>query len=151
MKVLQVNKKAYRDYEVLEKIEAGIKLQGAEVKALKEGKGNLKGSYIRFSKNKPFLIGFSLPAYSKSAEVFHYDQARARDLLLNTHEIKSLQGKVSQKGYTVTPLKIYSNERGLIKVLIGVAKGKQKSEKKEDLMKKQAERAMRKTLKNTRY
>jgi SsrA-binding protein len=151
MKVLQVNKKAYRDYEVLEKLEAGIKLQGAEVKALKEGRGNLKGSYIRFSKNKPLLVGFSLPAYSKSAEVFHYEPARSRDLLLNTHEIKSLLGMVAQKGYTVTPLKIYANERGLIKVLIGVAKGKQKAEKKDDLIKKQQERAMRKTLKNTRY
>lgn len=146
MKVLQVNKKAYRDYEILEKVEAGIKLQGFEVKSLKEGKGNLKGSYIRFLKKKPLLVGFNLPLYSKASS-FKYDPARTRELLLNTHEIKNLQSQVSQKGFTIVPLKLYSNERGLIKLLLGIARGKQKFQRKEDLIKRQQNRAMRKTLK----
>lgn len=143
MKILQVNKKAYRDYEILEKIEAGIKLQGAEVKALKEGKGILKGSYVRFVKNKPLLIGFHLSSYSKIAEITHYNPTRTRELLLNTSEIKTLQGKVAQKGYTIAPLKFYINERGLIKLLMGLAKGKQHHQRKSDLISKQQERSMR--------
>jgi SsrA-binding protein len=150
MKILQVNKKAYRDYEILEKLEAGIKLQGSEVKALKEGRGNLKGSYIRFIKNKPYLIGFSLPAYSKNSGQFIYNPTRERSLLLNSAEIKTLQGQVAQKGFTIVPLKIYANERGLIKVLTGIARGKQKSDKKQDLIKKQQDRAMRTIFKTNR-
>ena len=151
MKVLQVNRKAYRDYEILEKIEAGIKLQGFEVKALKEGRGNLKGSYIKFMTGKPFLVGFNLPNYSKASDQFHYDPTRNRSLLLNTREIKSLQSQTAQKGFTVVPLKIYATERGYLKVLIGLAKGKQKHQLKSDLIRKQQEKDTRQMLKNYRH
>lgn len=150
MKVLQVNRKAYRDYDILEKIEAGIKLKGFEVKALKEGRGNLKGTYIRFIKTKPTLIGFNLPTYSKSSDIFGYDPDRPRDLLLNTSEIKTLLGQTNQKGFTLAPLKVYINERGLIKLLIGLAKGKQAKVRKSDLIKKQQEKDIQRILKNSR-
>ena len=147
---MQVNRKAYRDYDVLEKIEAGIKLKGFEVKALKEGKGNLKGSYVRFIKTKPTLIGFNLPPYSKANDPFGYDPIRPRDLLLNTNEIRTLLGQTNQKGFTIAPLKIYINERGIIKLLIGLAKGKQAQSRKVDLIKKQQEKDVQRILKNAR-
>ncbi len=140
-----VNRKAYRDYEILEKIEAGIKLQGSEVKAIKEGKGSLRGSYIRIIKEKPVLLNFNLPKYSKSASLFSYDPVRTRDLLLNSNEIRSLIGQTEQKGFTIVPLKIYT-QGNLIKVLAGLARGKQKYQKKQDLIKKQHELEIRKAL-----
>ena len=146
MKTFIVNKKAYRDYEVIDKIEIGIKLYGHEVRAIKEGKGSLRGSYIRFIKDRPYLVGFNLPKYSKAATLFSYDQVRSRELLLKKSEIKSLTGKVEQKGFTLVPLKIYATGSKL-KVLAGIARGKQKSERKSDIIKKQQEMDIRKSLK----
>ncbi len=147
MPVYIVNRKAYRDYEVVEKIEAGMKLQGHEVKSIKEGRGSLRGAYIRITKGKPYLVNFNLPKYSKAAALFHYDPVRSRQLLLNKEEIKSLSGKIEQKGFTLVPLKIYTQGR-LLKLLAGLARGKQKHQKKQDLIKKQQEKEIRKTVKN---
>lgn len=146
MKTFIVNKKAYRDYEILEKIEAGIKLYGYEVRAIKEMKGSLRGSYVKLLNGKPALVGFNLPKYSKMSGILHYDPIRTRELLLKKTEIKSFTGKTEQKGFTLVPLKIYATGSKL-KVLIGLGRGKQKSERKSDIIKKQQDLNLRKQAK----
>lgn len=139
MPVYLQNRRANYDYTFEEDYEAGIKLTGQEVKAIKEGKGNLAGAHIVFKGTEPFLINFNLPPYSRAGPIDNYDPARSRKLLLHEKEIKSLQGKVERQGYTLIPLKVYS-QRNLIKVKIGLGRGKKKAEKKEYLIKKQLEK-----------
>lgn len=145
MPILVNNKSAYRNYEIIEKHEAGIKLFGNEVKALKEGKGVLTGSFIKHSDGSFFVIGFTIPQYSKAGVFFNYDPKRSRQLLLNKSEINSITAKVKQRGYTIIPLDVYTKE-SLIKLTIALVKGKTKADIKDILIKKQAERAMMKDI-----
>lgn len=138
MKTFSVNKKAYRDYEIIEKYEAGIILFGYEVKSIREGHGNLKGSYIKESKKHLILSGFDLPKYSKMGTQFEYDSKRDRIILLNKKEKRTLLDSIKQKGYTAVPLKLYLNHN-LIKVLVGIGKGKKKENIKQDLIKRTSE------------
>ena len=140
------NKKAYNDYEIIETYEAGMKLLGHEVKSIREGHGNLKGSYVKIIKDEVWLVGFNLPPYSKSNVLFDYDPLRPRKLLLNRKEINKLIGKVSKQGYTLVPLEIYTS-RNLLKLKIALAKGKKKKEKKETLIKKQQEKEIQREIK----
>lgn len=140
------NKRAFYNFEILEKVEAGIKLKGYEVKAIKEGKGNLTGSFIKIMGGEVWLIGLNIPLYSKTGSNFRYDPKRTRKLLLKRSEIKSLQGKVQRKGYTLAPLKIYQ-KGDLIKAQVGLVKGKKKKHRKEDLIKKQQDKEIRRLLK----
>ena len=136
MKTYLINKKAYRDYEISDKYTAGIKLAGHEVKSIVEGKGNLKGSYVKIIKEIPLLIGFDLPKYSKAGEIFGFDSKHDLELLLNKHEIDKISKDINQKGYTAFPLKIIS-EKNLMKLTIGVGRGKKKASMKQDLIAKQ--------------
>lgn len=136
MKILQVNRKAYRDYEIVDKYDAGIQLFGYEVKAIREGKGSLKGAYIKRSKGSVELIGMDIPKYSKAGEIFDYDSKRTRKLLLNKHEIKDITQRIEAKGYTAIPLKLYLNNN-LIKLLIGLGRGKNKQNIKRALINRQ--------------
>lgn len=142
------NKKAYFDYEILEKIEAGIKLHGYEVKAIKEGKGNLTGTFVKIKDNEVWLVGFDIPPFSKTGHVQNLDTARTRKLLLNKKEIEKLKRDTEEKGYTIAPLKIYI-QHGLIKAQIGVAKGKKKSDKKRAIIGRQEERDTRRIIKES--
>ena len=147
MKIFLVNKKAYRDYEITEKTEAGIELTGYEVKSLREGKGSLKGSYVRKIKNSMEIIGMDLPKYSKAGELFDYDSKRNRRLLLHKQEIRSLGQKIDAKGYTAVPLKIYLlNNR--FKLLVGLGRGKTKANVKQDLINKQQKLELNRFLKS---
>lgn len=148
MPTLIKNRKAYHDYEISEKIEAGIKLTGYEVKALKDGLGNLTGSYIKPAENAMYLWGLHIPLYHKAGSIINYNPTRNRKLLLNKKEIESLSGKATQRGFTIIPLEVYS-KGGLIKVLIGLGKGKKKSSKKSDLKRAQEERSAQRELKET--
>lgn len=134
------NRKAYRDYEIIEKFEAGIKLFGFEVKAIKEGRGHITGSYIRFNKKEPYLINSNIPPYSKAGDTFEYNPLRERKLLIHKKEIKKLLTDIESKKYMLIPVKLYL-KGGLIKVSVGLAKGKSRHMKKADLMKKQQKRA----------
>ena len=142
------NKRAYRNYLIVEDYEAGIKLIGLEVKAIREGKGNFDGSYIRIKNGEAWLVNFNLPPYSKAGVLEKYDSKRVRKLLLSKQEIISLQSKVEKSSYTIIPLKIYTS-KNLLKLKIGLAKGKKKAEKKSDLIKKQEELQMQRALKGT--
>lgn len=152
MKALAENKKAYFDYEILEKFEAGISLLGQEVKSIKLGRINLKGSYVVLKQSikgktpEIFLIGSSVPPYQPKNAPPDYDPQRSRKLLLRKQEIKHLIGKTREKGLTTIPLKVYT-KKGKIKLEFGIVKSKKKTDKREKIKKREIEREIRRTLK----
>jgi len=146
MKVLADNKKAYFNYEILEKFEAGISLVGQEVKSLKTRGVNLAGSYVVIKNNEVFWIGAKIPAYQPKNAPSNYNPERSRKLLLRKKEIKHLIGKAKQKGLTLIPLRIYTKD-GKIKLEFGIGKGLKKLDKRELIKKRGVEREIQKALK----
>ncbi len=146
MKTLAKNKKASYNYEILEKYEAGIVLSGQEVKSAKAGKMSIQGTYVIPKHNELFLVGASIPPYQPFNVPIKYEPEQDRKLLLKRDQIKYLIGKSKQEGLTLIPLRVYTKS-GLIKVEIAVAKGKKKHEKKEKIKKREAERKIRRELK----
>lgn len=146
MKPLAENKKAYSNYQILEKFEAGISLIGQEVKSLKTKGVNLTGSYVVIKNNEVFWIGAKIPPYQAKNAPSDYNLDRSRKLLLKKSEIKYLIGKTKQKGLTLIPLKIYT-KRGKIKIGFGIAKGLKKFDKRELIRKREVEREIKKELK----
>ncbi len=142
MNIYAENKKAHYDYEVLEKFEAGLVLIGQEVKSIKTGHISLTGAYVVFSANQPELIGAKIPPYQPKNAPADYNPERPRKILLNKKEIDYLAGKVSQKGFSLIPLKIYS-KNGRLKLEFGLARGKKKFDKKEKIKKRDMERQIR--------
>ena len=128
------NRRARFDYAVEDTFEAGIMLVGTEVKALREGKANIAESYVDVSGNEAFLVNANIPIYAPAAQ-FNHAPTRQRKLLLKRREVNQLIGEVQRKGRTVVPLKLYFNERGKAKLLIGLATGKQQRDKR-DVQKK---------------
>ena len=147
MQILSENKKAYYDYEILEKFEAGLVLQGQEVKSIRKGHINLAGSYVVFKQGEPYLIGAKIPAYQPKNAPADYNPERARKLLLNKKEINELLGKSNEKGFSLVPLKVYAKD-GRIKLEFGLAKGKKKYDKKEKIKKRDVEREVNRELSN---
>ena len=150
MKILAENKKAYFDYEILEKFEAGIALTGREVKSIKGGHISLNGSYVVIdSKGEVFLIGAHVPPYQPKNMPGDYDPERSRKLLLKRKEINYLIGKHDQKGLTFIPLKVYTNN-GNIKLEFSIAKGKKQFDKRETIKKRDTEREIERAMKTNR-
>jgi SsrA-binding protein len=145
MKVLAQNKKAYFDYQILEKFEAGISLIGQEVKAIKTGRISLKGSYALLKRGEVFLLGCNIPPYQPQNAPKDYNPERPRKLLLTNKEIKELIGKTKEKGLTLVPLRVYT-KNGFIKVELGLAKGKKRIDKRETIKKREAERRIKRAL-----
>lgn len=143
------NKYATFDYEILDKYAAGIVLSGQEVKSVKNGQMNLKGSYVAF-KHEPkpelFLINAHISPYKMAGQLTNYDPTHSRKLLLHKNEIKSLLGKLQQKGLTLVPLKVYTT-RNLVKLEIGLGRGKKQFEKKEHKKNQDVDKEIRRTLK----
>lgn len=131
------NKRAYFDYEILDKFEAGIQLRGFEVKAVKNGRLNLGGSYMIIKDERARLLNADIPPYQPMNTPEGYDSKRTRELLLKKDEIKRLAGKANESGLTLVPLRVYST-RGLIKVEIGLVRSR-KAKDKRDLLKKRAD------------
>jgi SsrA-binding protein len=144
-KILCVNKKAFHDYTIEESHEAGIALLGTEVKSLRMGKANLKDSYVRIEDGEAFLYNTHISPYPYGHQ-FNHDPERTRKLLLHKGEIRRLQGKIQERGYTLIPLKMYL-KRGIIKIELGLAKGKTLHDKREDLKRKTADREIEKAMK----
>lgn len=144
-KVLCLNKKAFHDYTIEETHEAGVVLLGTEVKSLRIGKGNLKDSYVRIENGEAFLYNTHISPYPYGHQ-FNHEPERIRKLLLHKREIRRLQGKIQERGYTLLPLKIYL-KRGIIKIKLGLAKGKTLQDKREDLKRKTADREIEKAMK----
>jgi len=145
MKVLAENKKAYFNYRILEKFEAGIALIGQEVKSIKAGRINLAGSYVVLKDEEVFLIGCNVPPYQPKNAPPDYNPERSRKLLLKKSEIKYLIGKVKQKGLTLIPLKVYT-KRGKVKLEFGAAKGLKKVNKRELIKKREVDREIKREL-----
>lgn len=138
--IVTINRKAYHDYFIEDTIEAGISLLGTEVKALREGKANLKDSYAIIKNGEAFLLNCHISPYSHG-NIQNHEPLRTRKLLLHKKEINRLWGKLSQKGFTLIPLKIYF-KRGRAKVEIGLARGRRKYEKRERIKEREAKREM---------
>lgn len=139
------NRKAYHDYFVEETLEAGIALQGTEVKSLRQGLANLTDSYAIVRSNEVFLFNANISPYPYG-NIMNHEPARTRKLLLHKEEIRKLTGKITQKGYTLIPLKIYF-VRGKAKVLIGLAKGKKAFDKREAIKEKESKREVERMVK----
>lgn len=137
-KLIAQNKKAYFDFEIIESMEAGMVLQGTEVKSLREGRANLKDSYARIRNAEVFLYGLHISPYTHAYHDNH-EPERARKLLLHKREIKRLLGKTVEKGLTLIPLKLYFKE-GRVKVELALARGKKMYDKRESLKRKQEAR-----------
>jgi len=146
MKVFAENRKAYFDYDIIEKFEAGIVLTGQEVKSIKSGRVNLAGSYVAIREGEIFLLNAQIPPYQPKNAPSDYDPARSRKLLLNKSEIKYLIGKAQEKRLTLIPLRVYT-KKGKIKLEFGLGKGRKKASKKELLKKRDVEREIEIELK----
>jgi SsrA-binding protein len=147
-KVVATNKKAYHEYFILEKLEAGICLLGTEVKAIREGRLNLKDSYAIVQSGEVYLFNCHISPYSHGNRENH-DPTRSRKLLLHQKEIRKLIGKTQEKGLTLTPLRVYF-KRGKIKVELGVARGKKLFDKRETERSKDADREAAAAIKHRR-
>ncbi len=140
------NRKAYHDYEILEKFEAGLELKGFEVKALKNGKGSLIGSRIIIRDGEAYIVGMDIPPYQPKNTPADYDSQRTRRLLLNKKEIEYLSGKSSQAGLTLISLEIYNKKR-FLKLSFGICRGLKKYDKRERIKEREAKRKMERELK----
>ena len=132
------NKKAYHDYFIEDKYEAGIVLVGTEVKSIRQGKVNLKDSYVNIKNGEAFVYNLHISPYEKG-NIYNVDPLRPRKILLNKREIRKLIGLVTLKGYSLIPLSLYL-KNGLVKMELAVAKGKKNYDKRQDIAKKDAER-----------
>jgi SsrA-binding protein len=142
-KTLSSNRKAYYNYEILEKLETGIVLSGYEVKSARQSNISLVDSVVRFSDGEAFVENMFIAPYEQmSTHIADYDTKRKRKLLIHKLEINKMQAKVKEKGLTAIPLEIYVGNKGKIKLLIGLAKGKKTYNKKEAIKKKDIEREM---------
>ena len=137
-KLIANNKKAYHDYFILETYEAGISLGGTEVKSLRMGKCSIKESFIRIENGEVYIYGMHISPYEKG-NIFNKDPLRVRKLLLHKGEINKLLGKMKEKGIAVIPLKVYF-KGSLVKIEIGLAKGKKLYDKRQDIAKKDQQR-----------
>lgn len=140
------NKKAYFDYEVLEKFEAGLELQGWEVKSLKNGRGSLVGAHVIIRGGEAFVVGLDIVPYQATNMPLDAEPKRTIKALLNKEEIKHMEGKTQQKGLTLVPIKLY-NKGNKIKMEIGLVKGKKSHDKREATKKRETNITMRRILK----
>ena len=145
MKLVANNKKAYHDYFIEEKYEAGVVLHGTEVKSMRMGKCSIKEAFIRIENGEMFAYGMHVSPYEKG-NIFNKDPLRVKKLLLHKQEISRLTGQIAEKGYTLIPLQEYFKD-GLAKVEIGLAKGKKLYDKRQDIAQKDQRREVEKEMK----
>ncbi len=141
------NRKAWHDYFIEQKFEAGLVLAGWEVKSLRAGRAQLKESYVIVDRDEIFLVGAHLSPLASASTHIRPDPTRTRKLLLHREEIKKLIGSVERKGYTLIPLELYW-KHGRAKLQVGLAKGKQAHDKRADIKKRESDREMQRVLKS---
>jgi len=144
-KLIANNKKAYFDYFIEDKYEAGVALHGTEVKSIRMGKCSIKESYIKIEDGEVFIYGMHISPYEKG-NIFNKDPMRIKKLLMHKYEINKLNGKLQQKGLTLVPLQVYL-KNGLVKVEVGLARGKKLYDKRDSLAKKDMKREAEKEFK----
>lgn len=145
MKVIITNRKALRNYTILDKIEAGIELRGTEVKSLRNGKGNLGDSFAKVENMEIFLYNFHISPYQQG-NIHNHDPLRTRKLLLHKQQIRRLWGQTSRRGFSLIPLRVYF-KNGKVKVELALARGKKLYDKREDIKRKEADAEARAALK----
>ena len=145
MKLVANNKKAYHDYFIEEKYEAGLVLHGTEVKSLRMGKCSIKEAFIRIENGEVYAYGMHISPYEKG-NIFNKDPLRPRKLLMHKYEIRKIASKMAEKGYTMVPLKVYL-KGSLVKVEVGLARGKKLYDKRQDIAKKDQRREAEKEFK----
>lgn len=146
MKAVIRNKRAYHDYFMEDTVEAGIVLQGTEVKSLREGRANLQDSYVAVKEGEAFLLNCHISPYSHG-NIANHEPVRTRKLLLKRREIEKLAGRAARKGYSLVPLKLYF-KGPYAKVEVGLARGKKLFEKRETLKEKEARREIDRAVKS---
>jgi SsrA-binding protein len=146
MPTLVTNKRARFDYDILATLEAGLVLQGQEVKSVKAGSVSLKGAFVTMRNNEAWLTNAHISKYPQAGPLPDYDPTRNRKILLNRRELKSLIGKRKEAGLTLLPLSLYT-KRNRIKVSIGIGRGKKKYEKRETIKKRDIDREIRQRMK----
>ena len=146
IKQISKNPTAYHNYNIEEKIEAGIVLSGTEIKSIRQGKVNLKDTYATIKNGEVYIIGMHISPY-EHGNIFNKDPLRDRKLLLNKREINKLYGLIKQKSYSLIPISLYF-KGSIVKLELGIGKGKKLYDKRQDLAKKDAERQIAYQLKN---
>lgn len=146
--IIARNKKAFHDYEILEKFEAGIELLGSEIKSIRLGRVNLKNSFVKIMKNEAFVFEAHISYLNTINPHFKPDESRPRKLLLHRKEIDKLISKVKLGGLTIVPLSLYFNQKNLAKIEIALAKGKNASDKRNTLKEKDLKREAQRAMKN---
>ena len=146
MKVICSNKKASFEYFILERFEAGIKLKGTEIKSIRAGKCNINDAYIIMKNNRPYLLNMFIAKY-EHGNIFNHDELRSRELLLHKKECDRLVSKIKQEGLTLVALKAYF-EGSLVKIEVGLCKGKKLQDKRETIKERDTKRAIQKEIKN---
>ncbi len=144
-RIIADNRKAFHDYHVLESWEAGVALLGTEVKAIREGRVNLRDSYAKVDRGEVWLLNVSVSPYSHRGYAAH-EEKRDRKLLLHRHEIRSMVGQVTEKGLTLVPLRMYF-KKGRVKVQLALVRGKQLHDKRETIKRREVERETRAAIK----
>ena len=145
-----VNKKAYRNYELIEKFEAGLSLLGTEVKSLRAGHADLSSSYARIHDDQCWLVGASIAHYEQ-AGMRNHEPLRRRKLLLHKSEIRKLTTQLDQRGFTVVPLRIYFNANGLAKIELALAKGKRQYDKRKSITERQQKEDVARDMKRATF
>jgi SsrA-binding protein len=139
------NRKAFFDYEIIEKVEAGMALLGSEVKSLRQGGADLKGAFARVDGDECWLVGCNIAPY-KQAGIRNHEPLRKRKLLLHRRQIKKIDGKLQQKGLTLVPLRIYFSDNGHAKIELALATGKRQYDKREKIKSREQKRDMDKSV-----
>lgn len=146
-KIVSDNRQARFLYEILETYEAGIELQGTEVKSIREGRANLRDGYALIRNGEAWLLNVHVSPHQSASQFFNHDPRRTRKLLMHRQEIRKLIGQVEQKGLTLVPLKMYL-KNGWVKVSIALVRGKKLHDKREDLKQRQEKRDIERVMKN---
>ena len=147
-KLIADNRRARRDYHLVERVEAGVQLAGTEVKSLRNGQANLQRAYAEIREGEAWLVGAHIAEYAQG-NIANHDPDRPRKLLLKRREIDSLDGKVREKGLTLVPLRLYFKD-GKVKVELALARGKEARDKRRDIAKRDADREMERAFKGRR-
>ncbi len=148
-KIVASNHKGYRDYSVIESFECGIELKGSEVKSIRQAKVTLNDSFARIDEGELILYNTHISPYAE-ASYMNVEPTRKRRLLLHRNQIHKLEGKLTQKSLTLIPLKVYFNDRGFVKVELGLCKGKKLYDKRDDIKRREADLQVRRMMKNRR-
>ncbi|MCK4350491.1 MAG: SsrA-binding protein SmpB [Candidatus Krumholzibacteria bacterium] len=150
MKIICTNRKARRDYEILETMEAGLVLVGTEVKSLRDGQAQLKDSFAAIDDGELYLYNAHINPY-RMGNRFNHEPTRTRKLLMHEREIGRLIGKIQEKGLTLIPLRLYFNDSGRVKVELGLARGKRSFDKRREIAERDAKREIRRAIKDKEW